>query len=437
MRIGIFTDETAKPAGIDPFIHEPARRSPIGPDSIAAPVSDPACLPKLMVTMSDRPIAMTTYEHEGSAIVPASSSSGVSPEIALAIGGTLCACAAFLLSGCANFPRHGLDPARAQQIEKAASPVRTLDRNLEQRILALNPEHVTEQNIHELLSQAPAPRIINIHGGRYPVHLHMISFSHFLMGMGYPGRSITNPGDGTYSFSCYESSDKIAGVIAWYYEREGLRPMIIGHSQGGMQAIKVLHKLSGETADKLAVWNPLTWQPEDRCEITDPLTGKIRPVVGLRLSYVSSAGAGGMTRLLPNQWDTTFNLRQVPDSVVEFTGFYKHFDHFGGDWLGYGSANHSEATGTAIVRNVRLPTAYRHGPLPETEHLLKSQQIKDWINNYRPPDKFVDAPELTVHFDSDSKNILWAADVWYSIKKHWVLELQRFIRAKRGLPYDE
>ena len=46
------------------------------------------------------------------------------------------------------------------------------------------------------------------------------------MGMGYPGASITNPGDGTYTFSCYESSEKIAGVIAWYYEREGLRPMM-------------------------------------------------------------------------------------------------------------------------------------------------------------------------------------------------------------------
>jgi len=34
-------------------------------------------------------------------------------------------------------------------------------------------------------------------------------------------------------------------------------------------------------------------------------------------------------------------------------------------------------------------------------------------------------------FDSDSSHILWAADVWYSIKKNWVLELQRLIRAER------
>jgi hypothetical protein len=28
--------------------------------------------------------------------------------------------------------------------------------------------------------------------------------------------------------------------------------------------------------------------------------------------------------------------------------------------------------------------------------------------------------------------VLWAADVWYSIKKAWVGELQRLIRARRG-----
>jgi hypothetical protein len=43
-------------------------------------------------------------------------------------------------------------------------------------------------------------------------------------------------------------------------------------------------------------------------------------------------------------------------------------------------------------------------------------------------DQPVDTPQLNVQFDADSKHILWAADVWYSIKKHWVLELQRFVR---------
>jgi hypothetical protein len=89
-----------------------------------------------------------------------------------------------------------------------------------------------------------------------------------------------------------------------------------------------------------------------------------------------------------------------------------------------------------VVRNVWLPPEYKHGEIPDTKHLLKSQQIRDWINDYRPPPEPIIRPKLDVQFDADSSHILWAADVWYSIKKHWVLELQRFIRAKRALPHD-
>ena len=106
----------------------------------------------------------------------------------------------------------------------------------------MNPERVTDQEVREVLSRAPAPRIVNIHGGIYPVHLCMVSFSEFLIGMGYPEDKIRSPGDGSFSFSCYESSEKIAGAIAWYYEKEGLRPIIVGHSQGGIQTVKVLHR---------------------------------------------------------------------------------------------------------------------------------------------------------------------------------------------------
>jgi hypothetical protein len=172
----------------------------------------------------------------------------------------------------------------------------------------------------------------------------------------------------------------------------------------------------------------VTWQPEDRFEITDPLTGKPQPVVGLRLPYVSGVAGGGLTRILPNQWDMIGNLRTIPDSVEEFTCFYKHNDLLGGDFLGYGSLNHSKASGTAVVRNVRLPTWYKHGPIPDTRHLLATPEIRDWINNFDPARPLEGEPK----FDVDSQNILWAADVWYSIKKHWVLELQRSIHARRS-----
>jgi hypothetical protein len=224
----------------------------------------------------------------------------------------------------------------------------------------------------------------------------------------------------------------LAGICAWYYEKEGLRPMLVGHSQGGFQVVKILDCLAGERSKRVSVWSPLTWKSEQRTEFTDPLTGERRPVVGFRLPYGSGVGAGGFTRVLPNQWDMMFGLRSIPDSVEEFTGFYNGPDWKGGDFWGYGPANHSHAIGAAKVRNVNLPSEYKHGEIPDTRHLLQSEAMKSWINNYQPVDKAFDAPLLNVQFDGDSRHILWAADVWFSIKKHWVLELQNLIRARRA-----
>lgn len=345
--------------------------------------------------------------------------------------------ASLLLAGCGTYDRHGLEPGRARQIEKSlARHEAWLSKDMENQILALNPTNVTARDISEVLSHTPAPRIINIHGGLARVIPRMVSFSEFLIGMGYPAFSVTNPCDGTYSFSCYESSEQIAGMVAWFYEREGLRPIMVGHSQGGMQVVKVLHQLAAQPPAKLHVWNPLTWKKEERCEIADPLTRQCRPVVGLHLPYATSVGAGGLTRILPNQWDMTLRLRTIPDSVEEFTGFCKKNDLLGGDFLGYGSVNQFKAANKAVVRNVWLPTKYKHGMIPDTQHLLKSQQIKDWINAYRPSDDPIVTTMPDVQFDADSRHILWAADVWYSIKKHWVQELQRLILAERTQHHD-
>jgi hypothetical protein len=205
--------------------------------------------------------------------------------------------------------------------------------------------------------------------------------------------------------------------------------MLFGHSQGAMQAVKVLDKLAGVSAKQLHVWNPLTWEKEDACEITDPLTHERRPVVGLQLSYASVVGGGGLTRILPNQWDMFFKLREIPNSVEEFTGFCKTKDLLGGDFLGYGSINEYKPMDKAVVRNVWLPSSYKHGEIPDTRHLLQSRQVMDWINNYQPSDKPVDRPKSDAKLEGNTGHILWAAEVWYCVKKHWVLELQRLIRA--------
>ena len=338
-------------------------------------------------------------------------------------------CAVFLF-GCATTKYQYREPTYTQPIEKGTVlRMVSLEASLEEKILAMNPERVTERDVREVLSRASAPRMINIHGGIYPVYLCMESFSEFLIGMGYPEEKIRNPGNGAFSFSCYANSATIAGAIAWYYEKEGLRPMIVGHSQGGIQAVKVLHELAGTFSDAVNVWNPLTGKEEDRHSIIDPITGMERPVVGMRVSYATAVGAGGFTRFLPNQWIMTGRLRSIPDTAVEFTGFVMSMDLLGGDLLGFGPANRYEANGKAEVRTVRLPFGYNHVTVPVTSHLAKSQETKDWINNYVP----TEWPEVNVSFESSSANILWAAEVWHSIKKHWVLELQRLILAKRAL----
>ena len=311
------------------------------------------------------------------------------------------------------------------QIEAALTRrFEALTPEVEEKILALDPEQVSARDIHEVLSNAPAPRIIMIQGGLLPIQVAMKSFSRLIIGMGYPEWSARNPADGAYSFSSFRNSSKIAGLLAGYYEKDGLRPMLLGHSLGGIQAVKVLQQLAGESSSPPGVWNPLRQQPEDRHTIRDPLTGLTRDITNLQVCYATTLASGGLGRIIPNQWGMNFRLRKIPDTVEEFTGFSIGLDIFGGDYLGFGPANFFHSTGTARVRNVRLPTGVNHWTVPLTEDLLQHPPSLDWINDYNP--------ELSDPAYQDNAHILWAADVWHSIKRHWVLELQTYIRAQRS-----
>jgi len=199
---------------------------------------------------------------------------------------------ALAISGCGTLPplaETGYQPVtEAEPAPQSVLRAARIDRAIEDRILALNPERVTEDDVRQTLAKGPTPRIIGVHGGIYPVHVLMESFASFLTGMGYPEDRIRDAGDGSLSRSPYESSDQQAGLIAWYYEHEGLRPMLIGHSQGGIQVVKILHDLAGSFSNEIHVFNPLTQQPETRTTIVDPFTGETRPVVGVSVCYASA-----------------------------------------------------------------------------------------------------------------------------------------------------
>jgi hypothetical protein len=333
--------------------------------------------------------------------------------------------AALLVAGCATTSP---GPEALQQPRPGAVLARLpFDRAAEDRILAIDPSHVTEADIRGPLASAPAPRIMLMHGGIYPVHLIMLSFGHFLKGMGYPEDAVRDPGNREWSYSPYEDGARLAGILAWHYEHDGMRPMMIGHSQGGMQAIKVLHVLAGRFEREVQVLNPWTQELERRTSIVDPLTGKTRPVVGLSASYVSVVGAGGAAFLLPNQWNMAGKLRSIPDTVDEFTGFFIAVDLIAWSFPGINEAEVFRENGKAKVRNLQLPAAYSHVFLPAVQELAKDPDTRAKLNAYAPGKP----GEAGLENDLLSGS-LWAADVWYSVKKHWVTELQTLIRARRA-----
>ncbi len=319
----------------------------------------------------------------------------------------------------------GLRPLRAPDDPTPIPPQVVVDRATEDRILALDPFRVSGSDVRNTLAKGPTPHIMLIHGGIYPVHLAMTSFGEFLVGMGYPEASIRDPYDQSWSHSPYEDAARLAGIAAWYYERDGMPPMIIGHSQGGMQAVKVLHVLDGYYGDKVPVWSPLTDFAEPRTAIVDPLTGNSREVVGLRLTYVSAVGAGGAAFLLPNQWNLVGKLRTIPDTVEDFTGYSIDLDFWAWTLPGVDATRKYEHNGRANVRNVTLPAAYNHVALPATRDLADDPATRAWLNAYTPEAPPAEPP-------ADANGILWAADVWYSVKKHWVIEAQRLIHARRA-----
>jgi hypothetical protein len=324
-----------------------------------------------------------------------------------------CAAVALAVAGAAA----GAEDAARFALERAG-----VDAATEERVLALAPEHISAREVHEILARVDAPRIINLQGS-VPI-LTMVPFAEFLIAMGYPEARIRNPGDGSLSYSSFVDARELAGTLAWYYEHEGMMPMLIGHSQGGMVAIKILHELAGDFGSELPVWNPQRRIAEARTTIVDPLRGEARPVVGLKVPYAAALATGKLPRLLLGQWDMLERLREIPDTVEEFTGFSSEWDAIAGN---FGAVEPYRATGSAQVRNVVLPPGASHLTLPRAAELARDPATRDWIDRYVPGMAF-DPPAAAT---TDTANLLHAADIWYSVKKHWCLEAQRLIRARR------
>jgi hypothetical protein len=349
----------------------------------------------------------------------------------LAVVWGLINCAAIVLTGCAT-PSAGTSEMHPESVAirraSAVAAPRVVDAVVANKILALNPRHITEHDL-AILASGPTPQIVLLHGGVYGTQFLMMSFAKFLIGMGYPEWKIRDPSNGAYSQNPLGSSERLAGEIAWYYERDGVRPMMVGHSQGGIQAVKVLYELNGAFADKLAVWNAVTDTREERDTIVDPLAGTRRSVVGVSLAYVSVVGAGGVALASPGHWAMAQRLHNIPDVVEDFTGFAIDYDPIAWTFPSRDNAPLYRRDGTASVRNVTLPESYSHVFVPETQALSADLKIRDWLNAFVPGADNGPPPGAN---EGRANNALWAADVWFSIKEHWCVEAQRLIRARRA-----
>ena len=289
-------------------------------------------------------------------------------------------------------------------------------------VQALDCRRIAATDVAQVLAKAPSPRII-LFQGSFAVTT-MEPFADFLAAMGYPRERLRDPRDGRVSQGSFGDSRRWAGTVAWYYESEGMMPMLIGHSQGGMMALRILYELDGAFDDAIPVWDPVAGEALPRTTIRDPRTGTSRPVKGLAVDYAAALATGKLPRIFLGQWDMIARLRKVPDTVVDFTGFSIPWDPIAGT---RGDPEPYAATGAARVRNVTLPSRYSHVGLPDTLQLANQQATRRWIDAWSP-DSTTPPPEAD---GVDTTNIVHAADIWYSVKQHWCQAAQRVLAVRK------
>jgi len=260
-----------------------------------------------------------------------------------------------------------------------------------------------------------APRIVLLQGSLGIVT--MAPFGEFLAAMGYPASALSDPRTGEMTTDSDLDGPTLAGMLAWQYERDGVRPLIVGHSKGGGVVIDTLRALAGAYGDELALVDPRTLAREPRTHFLDPVTGETRRVVDLTLPLASAIATGRLPRILRGQFELASVLRDIPDSTEWFVGFAIPYDPIAGTFAG--DEDPYRATGVAHVRNVVLPTTTSHIGAPRAAHLAHDPATRAWIERYRP-DAAPAVPEGV-----DTTNLVQAAELWYSIKRAWCGEAQR------------
>jgi len=91
-------------------------------------------------------------------------------------------------------------------------------------------------------------------------------------------------------------------------------------------------------------------------------------------------------------------------------------------FFGLGDGDRYHATGSAEVRNIVLPEECGHLGLPLTRVLPKNRPDARDLDpaGISPSTDHPSGDQAFVRGKRGARNIVFAADLWYSIKKHWV-----------------
>ena len=267
-----------------------------------------------------------------------------------------------------------------------------------------------------------APRVVLLQGSLGIVT--MAPFGEFLRDMGYPAAALTDPRTGEMTTDSDLDGRTLAGMLAWQYERDGVRPVIVGHSKGGGVVIDTLRALSGAYGDDLALVDPRTLAPEPRTRFLDPVTGETSRVVDLKVPLASAIATGRLPRILRGQFELASVLRDVPDSAERFVGFAIPYDPIAGTFAG--DEDPYRATAHARVRNVVLPATTSHIAAPRADHLARDPATRAWIDAYLP------GTQRPLPDGADTTNLVQAAELWYAIKRAWCGEAQRASAGAQG-----
>lgn len=308
--------------------------------------------------------------------------------------------------------------------------------DLAKKILALDPNNISDADVRETLSKGPTPWMLSI-APLSPWSEEFLAMPRFLVEMGYPIDRIGDPRKEEYKVFWKEKPEIIAGMAAWLYELDGMNPLMMGWSGGGILTVVVLHSLNNTTGkSRVQVVNGRTGVVEDRAWIIDPYTKKKRPITSLRFSFAASLAAGGLGRVVQAEiWEIVEGLRQIPDSAEEFLGFQSPWDSLGTDAIDSTSEkflkeNTYRPLGKAEVRSIIADYSYDHFKVVHCEFLSANEEGRKWANSYKPNSsnglwdmRKSDEFSLIV-----GKQNIWCGEIWYRIKKHWALQAQRVAR---------